>query len=613
MIVFMIGVQAPAPIIGLVAADSPAERVGIRVNDKITRIDGQLISDFKDVMPAVLLAVPGETLKVEVKRPMPDGGWQDMTFNVPTQHNPEENKLMIGIAPQFSTHVMSVMEDPRLPEDEQLRAGDIIQEVNGKKVTDLFELNLLLARQRGQFADLKVLRTDKDGKEQVVHVKRRARLVFRPTDGRNSQDQARETGHLLGLVPRIEVTIVNKDERAYEAGLRPGDVIVKWGQQTAPTRAEIVESIRQNPERAIPVTVLRTMPDGSTQELKLQVTPKQSGLFRDGRAKTGMDPDGQESDRLIVADIITKMGSPAEDIPTPAAKIKDSMPRGSLITRVNDEPVKTWPELVQKFIELAGTDVKLTWTFNDQSDSATIHIPQTLGTVFPLLPGERVTKIAGENFIEKLVDGRPVQRSPETWAGSLELLRKHMGKTIEVEYRYPSDAVSKKATVTVTPEMLDTWVQRTDYTVVDTMLTDFVNTTVRVRNPLAALGIGIQKTYYFVEQVYVIMKRMLFTRSVSFDQVSGPIGIVKMGSDVAAQNFVDLLYFLAIISANLALINFLPLPIVDGGLFMFLIIEKIKGSPISLRVMVATQVIGIVLIIGVFLFVTFQDLQKLFG
>jgi regulator of sigma E protease len=74
-----------------------------------------------------------------------------------------------------------------------------------------------------------------------------------------------------------------------------------------------------------------------------------------------------------------------------------------------------------------------------------------------------------------------------------------------------------------------------------------------------------------------------------------------------------LLYFLALISANLAVINFLPLPIVDGGLFTFLIIEKIKGSPISLRVMVATQVIGIVLIIGVFLFVTFQDLQKMFG
>ena len=49
----------------------------------------------------------------------------------------------------------------------------------------------------------------------------------------------------------------------------------------------------------------------------------------------------------------------------------------------------------------------------------------------------------------------------------------------------------------------------------------------------------------------------------------------------------------------------------DGGLFVFLLIEKIKGSPLSIRVQVATQLIGLALIIGIFLFVTFQDLQKL--
>ena len=64
------------------------------------------------------------------------------------------------------------------------------------------------------------------------------------------------------------------------------------------------------------------------------------------------------------------------------------------------------------------------------------------------------------------------------------------------------------------------------------------------------------------------------------------------------------------ISANLAVLNFLPLPIVDGGLMIFLIIEKIKGSPISLRIQVATQVIGLVLIGSVFLFVTLQDLTR---
>jgi len=97
------------------------------------------------------------------------------------------------------------------------------------------------------------------------------------------------------------------------------------------------------------------------------------------------------------------------------------------------------------------------------------------------------------------------------------------------------------------------------------------------------------------------------------EQISGPVGIVQMGSEVARQDFVKMLYFLALISANLAVINFLPLPIVDGGLFIFLIIEKIKGSPISVRVQIATQLIGLALIIGIFLFVTINDIQKLVG
>jgi regulator of sigma E protease len=64
------------------------------------------------------------------------------------------------------------------------------------------------------------------------------------------------------------------------------------------------------------------------------------------------------------------------------------------------------------------------------------------------------------------------------------------------------------------------------------------------------------------------------------------------------------------ISANLAVLNFLPLPIVDGGLMVFLIIEKIKGSPVNLKVQMATQVVGIILLGAVFLYVTLQDLTK---
>ncbi|MCI0584192.1 MAG: site-2 protease family protein, partial [Chloroflexi bacterium] len=67
------------------------------------------------------------------------------------------------------------------------------------------------------------------------------------------------------------------------------------------------------------------------------------------------------------------------------------------------------------------------------------------------------------------------------------------------------------------------------------------------------------------------------------------------------------------ISANLAVINFLPIPIVDGGLFLFLVYEKLKGRPPSLAFQNAAAIVGIALIATVFLVVTWNDLVRLVG
>jgi regulator of sigma E protease len=158
--------------------------------------------------------------------------------------------------------------------------------------------------------------------------------------------------------------------------------------------------------------------------------------------------------------------------------------------------------------------------------------------------------------------------------------------------------------------MLDNWGMLTGYWLND-VAGRTVMTKVQETNPLKAMMIGVNKTIYFIDQVYLMMQRMVVTRSVGLDQVSGPVGIVKMGSEIAEHDLVKLLYFLALISANLAVINFLPLPIVDGGLFVFLIVEKIKGSPISMKVQMATQVVGLALIVSIFLYVTFNDVLRI--
>ena len=70
-------------------------------------------------------------------------------------------------------------------------------------------------------------------------------------------------------------------------------------------------------------------------------------------------------------------------------------------------------------------------------------------------------------------------------------------------------------------------------------------------------------------------------------------------------------YFLALISVNLAFVNLLPIPVLDGGHLLFLLIEKVKGSPVSARVFGYSQVVGLVFVLLLVLFVTYNDILRL--
>ena len=131
----------------------------------------------------------------------------------------------------------------------------------------------------------------------------------------------------------------------------------------------------------------------------------------------------------------------------------------------------------------------------------------------------------------------------------------------------------------------------------------------KTRNPLTAAAWGATETRDLLLQFYITLRR-LFQGSVGASNLMGPIGIVHAGSIWALKGWDWLIWFLAMISANLAVVNFLPIPIVDGGLFVFLILEKISGKPLSPRMQTAAQVLGLAIILSVFLLVTYQDIAR---
>ena len=103
----------------------------------------------------------------------------------------------------------------------------------------------------------------------------------------------------------------------------------------------------------------------------------------------------------------------------------------------------------------------------------------------------------------------------------------------------------------------------------------------------------------------------IFVGHADFSEVSGPVGIVGIVGEASALGFVHVLSLMAIISINLAVINLLPFPALDGGRLFFILIEAIKGSPIKPVIANTANGVGFILLILLMVVVTYGDIAKI--
>jgi RIP metalloprotease RseP len=127
-----------------------------------------------------------------------------------------------------------------------------------------------------------------------------------------------------------------------------------------------------------------------------------------------------------------------------------------------------------------------------------------------------------------------------------------------------------------------------------------------------AIGMGYTKTVNFIEMVYKMLRRLV-TGDIAADNIGGPLMIFMTGKDILDfGGFFGFLGFLGLISVNLAVVNFLPIPVLDGGHFVFLLYEGLRGKPASEKVRIATTYVGLILIITLMGFVIWMDVKRYF-
>jgi len=130
-------------------------------------------------------------------------------------------------------------------------------------------------------------------------------------------------------------------------------------------------------------------------------------------------------------------------------------------------------------------------------------------------------------------------------------------------------------------------------------------------NLFQAFSESLLQTYRVTELMVVIIAKLI-TGDISTDTLGGPIMIAQMAGDSAKAGIGSLISFIALISINLAIINLLPIPVLDGGHLLFFSIEAIKGSPVSIKVREIAQQIGLFLLILLMILVFYNDISRIF-
>lgn len=128
---------------------------------------------------------------------------------------------------------------------------------------------------------------------------------------------------------------------------------------------------------------------------------------------------------------------------------------------------------------------------------------------------------------------------------------------------------------------------------------------------IESIGLGFDKTLESIDLTFLTLKKLL-TFSLSIKTLGGPVMIAQMSGQAAAAGLSSFLSLLAMISISLGIMNLLPIPVLDGGLLLFLAIEAIRKKPMSRKVMEVSQSIGAGLLITLIAVVSYNDLVRMF-
>ncbi|MGQ3684801.1 MAG: RIP metalloprotease RseP [Candidatus Loosdrechtia sp.] len=395
----------------------------------------------------------------------------------------------------------------------------------------------------------------------------------------------------IGIMPATSLEIdkifafENNISPARDAGLQIGDVVVAVNGKRISTEDEFREIEAKNPGREITITVLR-----DKKEAILKIT-----LYRATRWMLGISCATNFLDGVKENSIASKAG----------------LVRGDEIIKVNSHPVMGFTDIRNLVVNSENESIVFTVKRNDKENVIPVLLrdmasrEEFLNSITPFyglkidsvvegFPAEKIGLQPGDKILSLDED------EVKDWNALLQKVMAGGGKPMVIEWVRDN----KRYVSTIEP-------QKDEINAIGNIGIKFKEkTVVRQYGLLSACVVGTQKAIINVQRIYLTLKGF-FSQRLSPKNVGGIILIAQASYESAKVGIGKLVYFLGILSLQLAFLNILPIPVLDGGHLMFLAIERIKGSPVSQRTLAIAQYMGFGFIIALVIYATRNDIIRL--
>lgn len=262
--------------------------------------------------------------------------------------------------------------------------------------------------------------------------------------------------------------------------------------------------------------------------------------------------------------------------------------------------IKKWKQIV---VMAAGAfmNVMLAWVL---FIGITAYQGQVVVETAPVVGGVLEGKAADQagfhegDKVIKITQGKDTSE-PQTWTDVSKFLLYHQGEmTITVERG------NSTKDLTIVPYLNE---ETGEYML--GVKQDTTNRKVKDISILEAIPYGTEKMISSVSMIFEALGKLV--QGVGLNNLSGPVGIYKVTTEITQEGWLSTLALVGLLSVNVGIFNLLPIPILDGGRIFILLIEALIGRKLSERVQNAVMMAGLVLLVGIMVFATWNDITRL--